>query len=112
MTGEELKTYIRRSGCSFGQIATALGMSQQNFSARLTRQSVKSDFVEQVQNVINEYHGAVDSAKCQLLAPRNSQELQDVNAENAILRAENKILKEQNEFLQKMLDRLTYTNNK
>ena len=108
MTGEELKMYIRRSGCSFGQIATALGMSQQNFSARLTRQSVKADFVEQVQNVINEYQEAFESAKCQIFAPRtNLQEQHDVNAENAVLRAENKILKDQNEFLQKMLDRLT-----
>lgn len=106
MTGEELKTYIRRSGCSFGQIATALGMSQQNFSARLTRQSVKADFVEQVQNAINECQGVFES-KCQIFAPRtNSQEQHDANAENAVLRAENKILKDQNEFLQKMLDRL------
>ena len=53
MTGEELKTIIRKSGWKQGDVARELGMSAQNFSAKFKSNKIASDFVERVQEIIN-----------------------------------------------------------
>ncbi len=54
MTGEELKTIIRKSGWKQGDVAKVMGMSAQNFSAKFKSNKIASDFVEQVQNIIRQ----------------------------------------------------------
>lgn len=53
MTGEELKTIIRKSGWKQGDVAKELGMSAQNFSAKFKSNKIASDFVERVQEIIS-----------------------------------------------------------
>lgn len=60
MTGEELKTIIRKSGWKQGDVARELGMSAQNFSAKFKSNKIASDFVERVQEIINRpFNGSV-----------------------------------------------------
>lgn len=53
MTGEELKTIIRKSGWKQGDVAKELGMSAQNFSAKFKSNKIASDLVERVQEIIS-----------------------------------------------------------
>lgn len=53
MTGEELKTIIRKSGWKQGDVARELGMSAQNFSAKFKSNKIASDFVERVQDIVS-----------------------------------------------------------
>ena len=53
MTGEELKTIIRKSGWKQGDVARELGMSAQNFSAKFKSTKIDSNLVERVRDVIS-----------------------------------------------------------
>lgn len=60
MTGEELKTIIRKSGWKQGDVARELGMSAQNFSAKFKSSKIASDFVERVQDIVSRpFNGSV-----------------------------------------------------
>ena len=60
MTGEELKTIIRKSGWKQGDVARELGMSAQNFSAKFKSNKIASDFVERVQDIVSRpFNGSV-----------------------------------------------------
>ena len=48
MNGNDIKEAIRRRGFSVSQVAAAIGESQQNLSAALSRDDVKSSIVERV----------------------------------------------------------------
>lgn len=95
MTKEELKKYIRSSGLTQAEIAKALDMSSQNFSAQINNKSIKLDFYERIKAVIE---GETDDAETATY---------DQASELKALQREVEILRQQNDFLQKMLDRLT-----
>ena len=59
MTGEELKTLIRKSGWKQGDVARELGMSAQNLNAKFKTAKIDSNLVEKVQDVISRPFGSV-----------------------------------------------------
>lgn len=111
MNGEELKQYIKRSGLTMSDVARELGTTPQNVQARLSRKSIKIDFVQKIKEIID---------KCAPPLPAEMEEAvfgSNVNGSNssnvsqsigsdAALAAENKLLREQNEFLQSQVKTL------
>ncbi len=110
MTGNEFRDYIVSSRVSVSELAKKMGTTPQVISNKYNRQKISSDFLDSVKSAIEECRQEHDVQFNSIAPPATTTETQGETI--AILRAENKILKEQNEFLQKMLDRLTYTNNK
>lgn len=110
MTGEELKQYIKRSGLTMSDIAREMGTTPQNIQARLSRQSIKPDFLAKVEGIINkccpplpiEMESAIAGSNINVV---NSQHVTQTIGDAALL-AENKLLKQQNDFLQKQIETL------
>ena len=53
MSGEELKIQLSNQGYTITRLAELLGESQPNISAKLSRDSVKTDFLEKLCDVLN-----------------------------------------------------------
>lgn len=53
MSGEELKIKLSNEGYTITRLAELLGESQPNISAKLSRDSVKTDFLEKLCDVLN-----------------------------------------------------------
>ena len=54
MSGEELKIKLSNEGYTITRLAELLGESQPNISAKLSRDSVKTDFLEKLCDVLNQ----------------------------------------------------------
>lgn len=111
MNGEELKQRVKRSGMSISDLAEELGTSPQNLNARFKRKSVKLDFLEKVEAILNrccpplpaEMEVAVSGSN---VNGSNSPNVSQTIGDNSALLAENKLLREQNDFLQKQVETL------
>lgn len=112
MTGEELKTYIKKSGLTMTDIAKELGTTPQNVQARLTRKSLKVDFIQKIKEIIDkcapplpaEMESAVIGSNVN--GSNSSNVSQSIGEGDAALKRENEVLRQQNEFLQKQVETL------
>ena len=111
MNGEELKQYIKRSGMSVAAVAEKLGTSPQNLNAKFNRKSIKIDFFQKINEIIDkcahplpaEMEGVVIGSN---VNGSNSPNVSQSLGGDAALAAENKLLREQNEFLQSQVKTL------
>lgn len=53
MTGEDLKAYIKKSGLTMTDIAKQMGTTPQNIQARLSRKTLKADFIQRVKSIVD-----------------------------------------------------------
>lgn len=114
MTGEELKLHIKRSGLSLTDVAKELGTTPQNLNQRLRVNSVKSDFINIVQKIIDkccpplpaEVELSVNGSAINGSYSPNVQ--QSINADASLL-AQNKMLIEQNKMLLEQINSLNET---
>lgn len=104
MTGEELRQLIKRSGMSITDVAREMGTSPQNLGAKLNRKSIKYDFIQTVQKIIDKCCPPLPaememSVSGSAINGSNSPNvLQNVNADASLL-AQNKMLIDQNRML-------------
>lgn len=114
MTGEELKLKIKQSGMTISDIAREMGTSPQNLGAKLNRKSIKYDFIQTVQKIIDrccpplpaEVDLSVSGSAINGSYSPNVQ--QSVNADASLL-AQNKMLIEQNKMLLEQINSLNET---
>jgi len=75
MKGIEIKDFLRRKGWNLAQIAELLEMSQQNFSAALAKDDLKTGLIERVSEATNipllEFYGAPASEGCSVSGESN-----------------------------------------
>lgn len=105
-----MKQYIKSSGMTISEVARELGTSPQNVQAKLTRKSIKADFLVKIREIIDrccpplpaEMEVAVNGSN---VNGSNSPNVRQTIGDSALL-AENKLLREQNDFLQKQVETL------
>lgn len=75
MKGIEIKDFLRRKGWNLAQIAEILEMSQQNFSAALAKDDIKTGLVERIAKATKipllEFYGAPASEGCSVSGESN-----------------------------------------
>ena len=75
MKGIEIKEFLRRKGWNLAQIAELLEMSQQNFSAALAKDDIKTGLVERIAAATDipllEFYGAPASEGCSVSGENN-----------------------------------------
>ncbi len=109
MSGEELRIYLKQRGLSLAAVAERLGTSPQNLNGKLKAKSLKSDFISQIQNIVDKYPVPIEMGATVVgshIDASNSSGFTQTIGGDAALAAENKLLREQNEFLQGQLKTL------
>ena len=99
---------------SVSEIAREMNMTPQNITAKFGRQTVKRDFLDKLNVIINKYcHPISDEMESAVFGQsitgnNNTGNINTVggSASEAALRKENEMLREQNEYLRKQNDRL------
>lgn len=107
MNGEELKQYIKHSGMSVAAVAEELGTSPQNLGAKLNRKSVKLDFAQKVEDVIQKYKEEIGlDSNFPLEQPESSEEQMPSTTLESVLMAKVERLENENSFLRKQVETL------
>lgn len=111
MTGEELKIYIKKSGLTMTDVAKELGTTPQNVQSRLTRKSLKADFIQKIKAIIDkcapplpaEMEAAVVGSH---IDASNSSGFTQTIGSDAALQARVESLENENAFLRKQVETL------
>lgn len=110
MTGEDLKAYIKKSGLTMTDIAKQMGTTPQNIQARLSRKTLRADFIQRVKSIVDAYSPLPASIETAVAGSNvngsNSSNVSQSIGGDAALAAENRLLREQNEFLQNQVKTL------
>lgn len=107
VTGEGLKRRIKSYGIPLNYIAAALGTSPQNLSGRLGAKSVKLDFAQKVEDVIQKYKEEIGiDTNFPLEQPESSEEQKPSTVLESVLMAKVERLENENSFLRKQVETL------
>ena len=102
-----LKRRIKSYGIPLNYIAAALGTSPQNLSGRLGAKSVKLDFAQKVEDVIQKYKEEIGTDSNFLLEqPEPSEEQKPSTILESVLMAKVERLESENSFLRKQVETL------
>lgn len=109
MTGEELKIYIKQSGLTMTDIAKEMGTTPQNIQARLSRKTLKADFVQTITSIIDKCAHLPANiepsvAGSNINGSNSSNVRQTIASGNDALIRENEVLRQQNQFQQKQIE--------
>lgn len=107
MTGLELRRYVEYSGLTMSDIARELDTSPQNLGAKLNRKSVKLDFAQKVEDVIQKYKEEIGiDTNFPLEQPEPSEEQKPSTVLESVLMAKVERLENENSFLRKQVETL------
>ena len=109
MTGEDLKAYIKKSGLTMTDIAKQMGTTPQNIQARLSRKTLRADFIQRVKSIVDAYSPLPASIETDVVGSNingsnSSNVRQTITADGEALIRENEVLRQQNQFQQKQIE--------
>lgn len=105
VTGEGLKRRLKMYGISLNYVAAILGTSPQNLGAKLNRKSVKLDFVQKVEDVIQKYKEEIGlDTNFPLEQLESSEEQKPSTVLESVLMAKVERLENENSFLRKQVE--------
>lgn len=109
MTGEDLKAYIKKSGLTMTNIAKQMGTTPQNIQARLSRKTLKADFIQRVKSIVDACSplpASIEAAVAgsNINGSNSSNVRQTITADGEALIRENEVLRQQNQFQQKQIE--------
>lgn len=107
VTGEGLKRRLKMYGISLKYAAASMGTSPQNLGAKLNRKSVKLDFAQKVEDVIQKYKEEIGlDSNFPLEQPESSEEQMPSTTLESVLMAKVERLENENSFLRKQVETL------
>lgn len=107
VTGEGLKRRLKMYGISLSYVAACIGTSPQNLGAKLNRKSVKLDFAQKVEDVIQKYKEEIGlDSNFPLEQPESSEEQMPSTTLESVLMAKVERLENENSFLRKQVETL------
>lgn len=107
VTGEGLKRRLKMYGISLKYAAASMGTSPQNLGAKLNRKSVKLDFAQKVEDVIQKYKEEIGlDSNFPLEQPESLEEQMPSTTLESVLMAKVERLENENSFLRKQVETL------
>nr|DAT16476.1 MAG TPA: helix-turn-helix domain protein [Caudoviricetes sp.] len=107
VTGEGLKQRLKMYGISLSYVAACIGTSPQNLGAKLNRKSVKLDFAQKVEDVIQKYKEEIGlDSNFSLEQPGSSEDKKPSTVLESVLKAKVERLENENSFLRKQVETL------
>lgn len=107
VTGEGLKRRLKMYGISLKYAAASMGTSPQNLGAKLNRKSIKLDFAQKVEDVIQKYKEEIGlDSNFPLEQPESLEEQMPSTTLESVLMAKVESLESENSFLRKQVETL------
>lgn len=107
VTGEGLKRRLKMYGISLKYAAASMGTSPQNLGAKLNRKSIKLDFAQKVEDVIQKYKEEIGlDSNFPLEQPESLEEQMPSTTLESVLTAKVERLENENSFLRKQVETL------